>query len=122
MSLNGTIHGMIAREVANRPDAHVVELQMLREEYGDGINATRVTLRDAPLITKGPNAGRPNWRRAFNEQTMFVTQERIDAWVAEWEAAGNCATCVNTGEVFVRWNHIDGTTMKPCPKCHGAAS
>ena len=122
MSLNGTIHGMIAKEMVARPTAHVAALEWLSEEHGDGINATRVVLCDAPLVTKGPRKGLPNWRQSFNEQTVFVAQERINAWVAEWEAAGNCATCVNTGEVFVRWDHIEGATMKACPKCERGAS
>lgn len=118
MRLDVVLH--IVREATNRPDVVWCSADMLNMK-DDGIDGVRVTFADVPLYVSGEKVGQKNYRKRTGEATRIVTQEQYDRWVAAWEAEGNCENCNNTGEVFVRWDHIEGTTMRPCGKCDRVA-
>lgn len=104
----------MVREITGRPDVVWCSAEMLNLT-DDGIDGARITYADVPLISNGPNVGKLNWRKRTGEATRIITTAAFNEWVTQWEAAGNCATCNNSGEVLVSWHHIEGSTMRPCP-------
>lgn len=110
----------MVRDITNRPGVECCKAQWLNVA-DDGIDATRITFADVPRYASGVNAGKKNWPKRTDEATLIITTERFNKWVEAWEADGNCAGCNNTGEVFVSWHHIDGTTHRPCGKCERTA-
>lgn len=106
----------IVKERTGRPNATGYEWKMLRAQT-DGIDGFEVSIADVPPYKTGEKAGQPNYRLMTNRQTMIVALSDFDAWVEAWEASdpANCRQCSNAREVFVRWDHIEGVTMRPCP-------
>jgi RecJ-like exonuclease len=67
-----------------------------------------------PLVSKGPNKGRPNWRKMdqATERVVIITVAEHEAWKLEWERkTGNCAECVGTG--ITAWERL-------CRRCGGS--
>jgi hypothetical protein len=79
-----------------------------------------VTGAIAPLLTKGPNRGKPNWK-AKDKETKAVAQiqkQEHQKWVEEWEKeTGICSTCENTGKEWIGWSQETGSRYKPCSRC-----
>jgi hypothetical protein len=76
----------------------------------------------APVITKGPNKGRKNWKKRdpATEREDLISREEQGAYDRRWsEATGNCLECVGKGERFVSWSQAEGRKTKPCPDCNG---
>ena len=120
--MNGRMTGILAKEIMGRPDAHVASFEWLDEER-DGIDGTRVVLLDAPLVTKGKNAGRPNWRKATNRQVRILPHALLESAAEEWsQRTGLCTSCVGDGRSLHRWHHTEGTFWTPCRKCNGTGS
>ena len=50
-----------------------------------------------------------------------VAAIELDQLAAAWgERTGNCVPCTGSGRQFVRWDHIEGTTWRPCTACAGS--
>lgn len=111
--MRGDIYERIAREMTGRPDATAVAWESL-DFKRDGIDAMRVRVADVPLYVRGENVGKPNFNKCQNQQTVYISHEQAEQWVAAHPEL--CLECGNTGEVFVRWSVDDGTTIRPCPK------
>lgn len=115
----GRLIGILACEEMGRPDAHMASIEMLNLER-DGFDGVRVEICDVPPCKTGPRKDRPNWRRATNRQVRLLSSAELDQLAKAWgERTGNCVPCTGTGEQFVRWHHIEGTTMRPCTACDG---
>ena len=74
-----------------------------------------------PLVTRGKNKGKPNWRKVTQCRTVSVSVEAGDRWTAEYETeTGLCNVCMGAGEEFARWNVDTGTKMRTCRRCGGS--
>jgi hypothetical protein len=107
------IYTMIAQEKFNRPNSTGISWEVLNLK-DDGFDGTRVVIADVPNYVKGPKAGKPNYKASTDRQTLLISEDEAEAWVAQHPEI--CLECGNTGEVFVRWSAEDGTTTRPCSK------
>jgi hypothetical protein len=115
----GVLIGILACEAMGRPDAQMASIEMLDLEH-DGFDGVRVEIADVPPCKTGPRRGRPNWRRATNRQVRLLSSADLDELAAAWgERTGNCVPCTGSGQQFVSWHHIEGTTYRPCTACAG---
>ena len=74
-----------------------------------------------PLITRGKNKGRRNYRKIDNTtvREVFVKDSDYHAFCEQWSKdTGNCIKCEGECQVFASWHHIDGTTYAPCKSCN----
>jgi hypothetical protein len=75
----------------------------------------------APLKTRGPSKGRPNWRKRdlSTERKFVVTRAQIQEAKAHFEArTGLCYECDGNGTKFSRWERDIGSTYDtPCKRC-----
>jgi len=79
------------------------------------------TFWQCPLVTKGPNKGKPNWRKKTDERIVSVSQDGGDKWTAEYETeTGLCNECMGAKETFKSWNIDTGTAMQTCQRCGGS--
>jgi len=79
----------------------------------------------APLVTRGPRQGHPNWRKheKGTERTIYFTPQDQEAWELRWEQdTGHCRACVGEGAVLVRWSVARGTETQPCQACEGTGA
>lgn len=118
----GRLSMILALEIMERPGAHVSVIEFL-DEKRDGFDGIRVEVVDAPLITRGKRAGRPNYRMATNEQTRLISRVALESAADRWvERTGLCYACVGDGRQFMRWAVDEGTTYRPCPECNGTGT
>lgn len=92
---------------------------MMRRE-GDWPNCWGVTIEGGvcPPKTRGPNKGRPNWRKATHKRVITLTDEMHRAWLRAWEAAERkCWVCWGTGERWTSWSVATGDSYEPCKRC-----
>ena len=116
----GVLIDILAREAMGRPDAHVASMTMLTLDR-DGFDGVRVEVADVVPCKTGPRKGQPNWRRATNRPVRLLSNTELDQLAAAWgERTGNCVPCTGSGRQFVRWDHIEGTTWRPCTACAGS--
>lgn len=113
---------VLAREKSGQgPNWRVYRWEYLREFHG-----CRLTGAVAPLLTRGPNAGQPNWRKLdkATERTIGITDAERDAHEIRWEReTWQCADCVGVGtQPHSCSKQPDGTyvkTRRDCAKCGG---
>ena len=82
----------------------------------------QVSGRMAPLVTRGPRQGQPNWRKGEKEteRTVYFTPQAQETWEQHWEQqTGQCRACVGEGAVLVRWSVEHGRETQPCQACEG---
>lgn len=113
------VYEEVVREVTGRPEAHLAAVEMLTLDR-DGFDGVRFTVADAPLVTRGPRKGKPNWRKRTDERVRLLGRtelaERVEAWSVR---TGNCSTCGGSAVNFVSWSAANGTVTRPCTKCDG---
>lgn len=120
--MTGGMITTVAKEIMGRPDAHLAKLEALDDEH-DGFDGVRIELVDAPLVTAGPNIGRPNWKKATNRQVRLISNDTLAAAADAWsERTGLCSTCTGEGRTFNSWHRDEGSTFKPCRSCNGTGS
>jgi len=124
--MNGTLLEEHAREKAGMPPGwrafryeafpHTVKVPT---QYIEIVGAV------VPLRTRGPNIGRPNWRRLdkATRRTIVILPAEHDLWIAEWETAtGKCSNCTGSGRTISRVSIVDGTEYAQCAKCKGTGN
>jgi hypothetical protein len=73
-----------------------------------------------PLITRGVNKGKPNWKKRTDVQRFIVKVEEIKKIHAAWEQeTRTCSRCMGLGAIFWSWSKANGSERKPCPLCGG---
>lgn len=70
-------------------------------------------------ITRGPRKGRPKYGKDVRSVVVTTSEEATEYLHYEAET-GKCGDCKGSGRVIAGWHHIDGTSYRKCPKCHGA--
>lgn len=81
----------------------------------------KITGAVAPLVSRGPNRGRRNWRRMQRDtvREFFFTADDHDLFVDEWErTTDRCKRCFGYGKE-VQSVGVSGTTYRKCRRCHG---
>lgn len=114
-----------AREKLQQPDTwHAYAFECLvshpRHASRVQVDAYKITGGVAPLKTRGPNAGRPNWRKADRRTVCvaYLTPAEHAAWVTAWAArTGRCLACLGQRQVSTGWRQDAGTQYTPCPQC-----
>lgn len=74
----------------------------------------------APVYEIGKRKGQRNWRGRDKqtEREAYITPDQRTAWLAKWEAeTGKCHVCQGTCQETSGWDHIKGTTYRPCTRC-----
>lgn len=109
----------LAKEKAGlAADFHNYEWESLHPDT-DGIDALRMEFAKCPLLVRGKFKGRPNFRKATEYKTVWLTGDEITQRAAEWEKrTGKCSECEGTTQVFHSWNHETVTKFRPCDKCN----
>jgi len=115
--VSGYLYEQIARDKLGMPGARHIVIESLRIEWGDGIDATRIEVGMVPRITRGPNAGKLNYKKATDRRKLYITDAETDAWLAEHPEY--CRSCGNSGERFVSWSVDEGTKTITCTACDG---
>jgi hypothetical protein len=73
-----------------------------------------------PLITRGVNKGKPNWKKRADVQRFIVKVEEIKEIHAAWEQeTGTCSRCMGLGTIFWSWSAANETKQRTCPVCGG---
>jgi hypothetical protein len=73
-----------------------------------------------PLITRGPNQGKPNWKKRTDVQRFIVRVEEIKTIDAAYEReTSKCSRCMGEGDVVWSWSKAEGSKRRPCSKCGG---
>lgn len=72
----------------------------------------------APLFTRGPRKGEPNFKKLdpATRREVYLPIEEHRAWVEEWEKkTGLCSYCQGKGQ-----RPAAGSSFKPCGACVGS--
>lgn len=83
----------------------------------------RLTGGVAPLKSRGPGKGQPNFRKLdpATRRTVFLPIEEHRTWVKDWEKkTGLCADCQGKGQRPAGWSIETGNRFKPCSTCGGS--
>ena len=76
----------------------------------------------APLITRGKNKDKRNWKKQERDSQRVVTitdQEHKD-WLDEWEQrTGKCSRCEGNGKTIASFSIETGIVYRECFKCKG---
>lgn len=109
-----------ARERLGWPDALLVTRTSLREKSFDGFEL-EVWEREPPKVSKGPNAGKRNWRsRGIRRQIIIVGGPEFREFQAAWaKSTGRCLECQGNGTEWRSWRVGVGHTFATCSKCGG---
>lgn len=73
-----------------------------------------------PPIARGPNKGKPNWRKPVlgTKLATWISPAEERAFKQKWqEQSGKCWVCYGTGEQWAGWHHQEGHSYKPCRTC-----
>lgn len=124
--MNGTLLEEHAREKVGMPP----EWKAFRYEcfpHGAQVPTQYIEIKGAiaPLKTRGPHTGRPNWRQldVTTLRTVIILNTEHDRWVLQWEeVTGKCSECTGTGQRISRVSIADGTEYVPCAKCKGSGN
>ena len=77
----------------------------------------------APLCTRGPNKGFPNFRRGDRKtenKTGFSAQEHVQVQRA-WELrTGKCANCIGSGKITTAAHANGARAYRECERCKGS--
>lgn len=79
----------------------------------------------APLFTRGPRKGEPNFKKSdpATRREVFLPVEEHKAWVEEWEKkTGLCSHCQGKGQRPAGWSAETGSWFKSCGACGGSGS
>ncbi len=79
----------------------------------------------APLKTRGPNKGRPNWKKEdkTKSRTVFIPIADYEKWATAWEdCTGKCQQCNGDGRELLRCGVNIDTEYGPCPRCKGTGA
>lgn len=108
-----------AKGKARLPDAW----KMVRwEAHGDPKHPSAFEINGAvyPPKTKGPQAGKPNYRKPVlgTKATVWLTEAEVLAFQSAWgKRTGKCVECFGTGQLWTGWHFQTGNSYKPCPHC-----
>ena len=70
------------------------------------------------VYSSGPRKGRPKYEG--DKAVVVVTPLELSAEQIRYSAeTGNCAECIGEAKVFQSWDHVTGTTYRPCRTCNG---
>jgi hypothetical protein len=88
------------------------------EAVGDAV-VMRGCVCSGATYTKGKDKGRIKYDGP--QRTVVVTEAEEAAERARFvQETGKCGECCGDGREFARWDHIEGTTYRPCRKCKGS--
>jgi len=114
-----------ARElVRGAPDWHAYRWELIGGTATEPAKLIRVDGAVAPPLTRGADAGTPDWSRIDREtvRTAYFTPAEHQDWCRRWEEnTGKCAHCVGTGLILVAWTHSQPpeAVYRPCSNCQG---
>jgi hypothetical protein len=118
-----TVH---AREALGMPEEWQVYAWTCLPHYRSGQKdwkAThfQVTGCIAPIITRGKNKGRHNWRKMDNTtiREFVVSIADHEVWELNWERkTGKCYRCQGEGKTIARMTATE-KTYRDCTRCKG---
>jgi hypothetical protein len=115
----------IAQERLKRDNKLPEGFEFYSWEAVDGSGSTHIVILKgmvAPLLTKGKNKGRPNWRKGdkSTERTFAVSSDQIKQFDDDYEAeTGKCSKCEG-GQEWAGWSIDSGHRYRTCSKCKGS--
>lgn len=76
-----------------------------------------------PLMQRGPRRGKPNFRKAFERRSFYVTAAQIAKYDSDFERETSmCSECRGSGQKASRVSVEDGTEYTVCRKCRGTGT
>lgn len=76
-----------------------------------------------PLLTRGKNKGRPNWRKVGKDwpaTTIKIGHALHEDWLKSWEQRiGKCCKCIGEGKTLKYANVSGERTYRDCKACEG---
>jgi len=109
-----------AREKAKASESWIVHNIMMMDD-----DSLALTGSEVPIISRGKNKGRPNWKKrdVATEKKVCIQPQEHDEWLLRWETrTGKCSRCQGTGQVVGSLRHHDDVTtavMGTCGRCDG---
>lgn len=122
--MNSTMNSEVVKWWASYSLKISSKLEMLRMQSlpldGPAIYQEYELAENVPLITRGPRKGKKNYEAATGRHVVRITVQEIPQVIATYEGVtGKCHRCNGTGQMWVKWNHVDGNTFSTCKACDG---
>ena len=112
------IEDRLARDNNLPPDWHWDKWQLVgpvAAPWGHEFTGCR-----CPLVTRGPRAGRPNWKKKTGERTFQVSTATAEQWAEDYRReSSHCSTCLGAGQEAAGWSQAGGTRYQTCRTCGG---
>lgn len=123
--MNGLLFEVQAKEQNHLPDDwHWFRLECF-PHGGPRCLYVEVEGAVAPLLTRGKNAGHPNWKKMdkTTRRTIVIPVDEHEGWLLEWERrTGKCPQCLGRGKETASVHYLTGATYQACGKCGGSGS